>query len=46
MIDLLSIKKLESVIFDLTDSLGRRNLKQALVVYRNLIYQKEPVQKY
>ena len=45
MIDLLSIKKLESVIFDLTDSLGRRNLKQALVVYRNLIYQKEPVQK-
>lgn len=45
MIDLLSIKKIESVIFDLTDSLGKRNLKNALNVYKNLIYQKEPVQK-
>jgi len=44
-IDLLSIKKLDSVIFDLTDNLGKKNLRQALEVLNNLIYQKEPIQK-
>ena len=44
-IDSLSIKKIESVIFDLTDSLGKKQTKQAIDVLRNLILAKEPVQK-
>ncbi len=44
-IDKLCIKKLESVIFDLTDSLGKRDIKKALEVLKNLIYAKEPIQK-
>ena len=44
-IDMLSIKKLESVIFDLTDTLGKKETKKALEVLQNLIYQKEPLQK-
>ena len=44
-IDNLSIKKIESIIFDLTDSLGKKNTKVAIEVLRNLILAKEPVQK-
>ena len=44
-IDLLSIKKLESVIFDLTDSLGKKDIATAMQVLQNLIYAKEPLQK-
>jgi DNA polymerase-3 subunit delta len=44
-IDNLSIKKIESVIFDLTDSLGKKNTKVAIEVLRNLILSKEPIQK-
>ncbi len=44
-IDLLSIKVLEAKIFDLTDNLGKKNIKQALEILKNLIYAKEPVQK-
>ena len=44
-IDKLSIKKMESIIFDLTDSLGKKNTKVAIEVLRNLIMAKEPVQK-
>lgn len=44
-IDLLTIKKLENVIFDLTDNLGKRETKKALEVLQNLINNKEPVQK-
>ena len=44
-IDKLSIKKLESVIFDLTDSLGKKETGKALQVLQNLIYAKEPLQK-
>ncbi len=44
-IDNLSIKKIESVIFDLTDSLGKKQTKQAIDVLRNLILAKEPEQK-
>ena len=44
-IDMLCIKKLESVIFDLTDSLGKRNIANALEVLKNLLYAKEPLQK-
>ena len=44
-IDKLSIKKLESVIFDLTDNLGKRDISNALEVLKNLIYAKEPLPK-
>lgn len=44
-IDKLSIKKLESIIFDLTDSLGKKDISKSLEVLKNLIYAKEPLQK-
>ena len=44
-VDKLCIKKLESVIFDLTDNLGKKDIKKALEVLRNLIFEKEPLQK-
>ena len=44
-IDKLCIKKLESVIFDLTDNLGKKETNKALQVLKNLIYAKEPIQK-
>ena len=44
-IDKLSIKKLESVIFDLTDDLGKKDISKALQVLKNLIYAKEPLAK-
>lgn len=44
-VDKLSIKKIESIIFDLTDNLGKKNLSEALKVLENLIYAKEPMQK-
>lgn len=44
-IDALCIKQFESVIFDLTDSMGQKNVMKSLEVLRNLIYAKEPIQK-
>ncbi len=44
-IDKLSIKKIESVIFDLTDSLGKKQTSKAIETLNNLIQNKEPVQK-
>ena len=44
-IDLLSIKKIESIIFDLTDKLGKKETKSAIDVLRGLILSKEPIQK-
>ncbi len=44
-IDLLAIKQMESVIFDLTDNLGKKNIKEAMIVLQNLLYAKEPIQK-
>lgn len=44
-IDVLTVKKAESIIFDLTDNLGKKNIKEAMNVLHNLIYSKEPVQK-
>lgn len=44
-IDELATKKIESVIFDLTDSLGKKEIAKALQVLKNLIYSKEPLQK-
>ena len=44
-IDNLSIKKTESIIFDLTDNLGKKQIEKALEVLNNLIYSKEPIQR-
>lgn len=44
-IDKLCIKKIESVIFDLTDNLGQKKVKEAIEVLNNLIASKEPIQK-
>lgn len=44
-VDLLSIKQIDSVIFDLTDNLGKRDTRKAMEVLNNLIYEKEPIQK-
>lgn len=44
-IDLLTIKKIESIIFDLTDSLGKKDTKKAIDVLRGLVQAKEPLQK-
>lgn len=44
-IDLLCIKKLDSIIFDLTDNLGKKKVDKALEVLHGLLYQKEPIQK-
>ena len=44
-IDLLAIKQIDSIIFDLTDNLGKKDTKKAIDVLNNLIYEKEPIQK-
>lgn len=44
-VDMLATKKIESVIFELTDNLGKKNIKEANRVLQNLIYAKEPIQK-
>lgn len=44
-VDLLSIKQIDSVIFDLTDNLGKKETQKALQVLKNLIANKEPIQK-
>lgn len=43
-IDALTIKKTESIIFDLTDNLGKKNIKAAIDVLHNLINSREPLQ--
>ncbi len=44
-IDLLCSKQIDSVIFDLTDNLGKKQVDKALEVLHGLLYQKEPIQK-
>ena len=44
-IDLLCIKEVDAVIFTLTDSLGKKDISAALETLKNLIYNKEPIQK-
>ena len=44
-IDKLSIKELDSVIFDVTDNLGKKNTKMALEILSNMLYEREPIQK-
>ena len=44
-IDKLTIKQLESVIFDLTDNLGKKEIKKSLDILQELLYNKEPIQR-
>lgn len=44
-VDLLCIKEVNAVIFSLTDSLGKKDIAGALDTLKNLIYNKEPIQK-
>ena len=44
-IDKLSIKELDSVIFDLTDNIGKKDIEKSLQILRELLYNKEPIQK-
>ena len=44
-IDILCIKQFETIIFDLTDNLGKRNIKQAINILHQLLEDKEPIQK-
>ena len=44
-VDLLCIKQINSIIFDLTDNLGKKNIKEAINVLHNLVYTKEPIQR-
>ena len=44
-IDLLATKQFESIIFDLTDNLGKKNIQLATQVLKNLLNAKEPIQK-
>ncbi len=44
-ISLLATKTLDSNIFDLTDNLGKKNIKKSLEILDELLYQKEPIQK-
>ena len=44
-INLLAVKQIESVIFELTDNLATKKIDKALEVLDNLVYQKEPLQK-
>ena len=44
-VDMLSIKNIEGIVFDLTDNLGKKKTKEAIEVLRNLVLSKEPLQK-
>ena len=44
-VDLLCIKEVDAVIFTLTDSLGKKDIRNAIETLNNLIYNKEPIQK-
>lgn len=44
-VDLLCIKEVDAVIFSLTDALGKKDITVALETLKNLLYNKEPIQK-
>lgn len=44
-IDLLCTKQTQAIIFNLTDYLGKKQIKQALEELNKLLYNKEPIQK-
>ncbi len=41
----LAIKEFEARIFDLTDELGKKDISKAMEILKELIYNKEPIQK-
>ena len=44
-VEKLATKEFEARIFDLTDELGKKNITKAMEILKELIYNKEPVQK-
>lgn len=44
-IDNMSIRTIDSNIFDLTDNLGKKNIANAISILEELLYNKEPIQK-
>ncbi len=44
-IENVAIKQIDAIIFDLTDNLGKKDIKKAMDVLDGLIYNKEPLQK-
>lgn len=44
-VEKLATKEFESRIFDLTDNLGKKDISKAIEILKELIYNKEPVQK-
>lgn len=44
-IESLSTKQIDAIIFDLTDNLGKKDIKKAMEVLDGLVYNKEPIQK-
>ena len=44
-VEKLASKEFDAIIFDLTDNLGKKDIKEAMRIYKELIYNKEPVQK-
>ena len=44
-IDMLCIRQIDAVIFDLTNALGNKKIKEGLNIINDLIYIKEPVQR-
>jgi len=44
-IEIVGIRTLETIIFDLTDALGNRNLRVSIQYLEELLMQKEPLQK-
>lgn len=45
LVDSLTIKQIQAIIFDLTDNLGSKNISSAINVLKGLIKNKEPLQK-
>jgi len=44
-VEKLATKEFDAIIFDLTDNLGKKDIKEAMRILNELIYNKEPVQK-
>ena len=44
-VDKLATKEFEARIFDLTDNLGKKDISKALEILKELLYNKEPIQK-
>lgn len=45
VIESLATKQIDAIIFDLTDNLGKKDIKKAMEVLDGLVYNKEPIQK-